>query len=205
MVRGFLKNCCKPQGLMGRFVVRIMNAGHKGISEWGLSHLNVAKDAVALDIGCGGGANVQRLLRMCPEGRVEGIDYSEESVRVSRRKNARMLGERCDIRLGSVDALPYEDGTFDIAIAFETVYFWPDLEKDFPEVRRVLREGGIFLMCNDAGDPSDDTWSSRIEGMRIYSKEDLTDTLSRNGFAGIRCDTHPNGWICVSAGKKEPA
>jgi hypothetical protein len=61
---------------------------------------------------------------------------------------------------------------------------------------------GLFLICNDAGDPSDDTWSSRIDGMRIYSKENLADVLSRNGFSDIRCDTHPNGWICVSAVKK---
>ena len=33
-----------------------------------------------LDCGCGGGANIKRLLKKCPEGIVKGIDYSPVSV-----------------------------------------------------------------------------------------------------------------------------
>jgi ubiquinone/menaquinone biosynthesis C-methylase UbiE len=186
---------------MGRFVAKGMNGGHAVISEWGLSHLRVAKDARVLDIGCGGGANIGRLLRMCPEGRVDGIDYSEVSVAISRKKNSSALGRRCDIRLGSVSALPYEDGTFDAAIAFETVYFWPDIARDLREVRRVLRSGGAFLVCNDACDPADDTWTSRIEGMRIYDKDELMRLLRESGFTVTGADVavHERGWLCVAA------
>jgi ubiquinone/menaquinone biosynthesis C-methylase UbiE len=180
-----------------------MNAGHAVISEWGLSHLEVPKDARVLDIGCGGGANIGRLLRMCPDGRVDGIDYSEESVAVSRRKNASALGERCGIRHGSVSALPYEDGAFDAVIAFETVYFWPDIGNDFREVRRVLRPGGVFLICNEACDPTDDTWTSRIDGMRVYSKDGLIQLLCESGFAIAGVYTHKNGWLCIAARAEE--
>jgi ubiquinone/menaquinone biosynthesis C-methylase UbiE len=203
MVRKFLKNCRKPKGLMGRFVAKSMNTGHAAISEWGLSHLNAPKNAHVLDIGCGGGANVTRLLKMCPDGHIDGIDYSEESVAVSKKKNASMLGKRCDIRLGSVSALPYEDGAFDAVIAFETTYFWPDLENDFREVGRVLRPGGLFMICNEANDPADDTWTSRIEGMHIYSKEQFADLLTASGFAVAVVDLHKNGWLCVVARKEQ--
>jgi ubiquinone/menaquinone biosynthesis C-methylase UbiE len=203
MIRGFLKNCRKPQGLMGRIVAKGMNSGHAVISEWGLSYLKLAKNARVLDIGCGGGANIARLLRMCPEGHVDGIDYSEESIAISRRKNASALGTRCDIQLGSVSALPYEDGVFDAAIAFETVYFWPDIASDFREVRRVLKPGGTFLICNDACDPSDDTWPSRIEGMRIYDREELCHLLSESGFEVTDIDNHKRGWLCLAARTKE--
>jgi ubiquinone/menaquinone biosynthesis C-methylase UbiE len=179
-----------------------MNVGHAVISKWGLSHLQPAKDAHVLDIGCGGGANIKQLLGMCPDGFVDGLDYSEQSVAISRRKNAAALGKRCCIRQGSVSAMPYDDDVFDAVIAFETIYFWPDIGHDFREVRRVLRPGGIFLICNDAGDPANEVWSSRIEGMRVYSKSELASLLSGNGFEVAGSDTHKNGWLCVSARKK---
>ncbi|MDR1620258.1 MAG: class I SAM-dependent methyltransferase [Clostridiales bacterium] len=106
MIKKFLRNCRKPQGWMGRFTVKGMNFGHAVISEWGLSRLEISNDARVLDIGCGGGANIERLLRMCPAGRVDGIDYSEESVAISRKKNSSAIGKHCDIRLGPVSSLP---------------------------------------------------------------------------------------------------
>jgi ubiquinone/menaquinone biosynthesis C-methylase UbiE len=199
MIRRFLRNCRKPQGLMGRVVAKGMNSGHAVISEWGLSYLEAPKGARVLDIGCGGGANIGRLLRMYPDGHVEGIDYSEESVTISRRKNAAALGERCTIEVGSVSALPYEDASFDAVIAFETIYFWPDIVDDFREVRRVLKPGGMFLICNDSCDPADDTWTSRIEGMWIYGKEELSHLLVESGFEVASVNIHERGWLCVAA------
>ncbi len=38
----------------------------------------------------------------------------------------------------------FEDGKFDVATAFETVYFWPDMLLDFMEVRRVLKKRRVF-------------------------------------------------------------
>jgi ubiquinone/menaquinone biosynthesis C-methylase UbiE len=199
MFRRILQNCRKPRGLTGWFILKKMNAGHAAISRWGLSHLSLAKDARVLDVGCGGGANVRRLLGMCPDGFVEGLDYSERSVKASRGKNASEIGKRCDIRLGSVSAMPYDDGAFDAVVAFETVYFWPDAAKDFREVRRVLRPGGTFLICNEASDPADVTWTDRIDGMRVYGEDELIRSLSDGGFEVTGSHSRENGWLCVTA------
>ena len=43
------------------------------------THLDVYKRQV-LDCGCGGGANIKTLLKLCPKGKVQGIDYSAVSV-----------------------------------------------------------------------------------------------------------------------------
>ena len=41
-------------------------------------------------------------------------------------------------------------GEYELATAFETIYFWPGLEKCFAEVARILKPGGIFMIVNES-------------------------------------------------------
>ena len=77
----FFENTRKPVGLGGKIMVAMMNLGHSPVARWGLHFLALTPDAKVLDCGCGGGANIKRLLKKCPEGIVKGIDYSTVSVR----------------------------------------------------------------------------------------------------------------------------
>lgn len=52
----------------------------------------------------------------------------------------------CCVVQGDVSAIPFPDAVFDYVSAFETVYFWPGLEKCFFEINRVLKNGGTFLI-----------------------------------------------------------
>ena len=178
-----------------------MNNGHASISKWGLSHLKPDKDAHVLDIGCGGGANIGRFLEICPQGYIHGIDYSEDSVAVSRKNNAAAIEKHCKIVQGSVSELPYDNESFDVVTAFETVYFWPDIANDFSEVFRVLKSGGKFLICNELCDPSNTTWSSKIDGMKIYSLDNLAGSLVNSGFTVESSDANKKGWGCIVARK----
>ena len=75
----FFENTRKPEGFGGKLMVAMMNLGHSPVARWGLQFLNAAPDAKVLDCGCGGGANMKRLLKKCPQGIVKGIDYSPET------------------------------------------------------------------------------------------------------------------------------
>jgi ubiquinone/menaquinone biosynthesis C-methylase UbiE len=176
-----------------------MNQGHASLSEWGFSHITLSSDARVLDVGCGGGANIAKLLELVPQGFVDGIDHSPESVAMSKKINKAELGKRCAITLGDVGNLPYADNTFDAVTAFETVYFWPDLENAFVEIRRVLKPGGTFLVVLEASDPSDTTWTDRIDGMTIYSGADLEGRLKKAGFMPVSLHELENGWISMVA------
>ena len=196
----FLENTRRPTGLGGKLMVAMMNLGHRALSEWGLRFLKLAPDAAALDCGCGGGANLKRLLRRCPRGRVSGIDYSEVSVRKSRALNRRAAEDgRCEVLQASVTELPFEDARFDAVTAFETVYFWPGLQESFREVRRVLKPGGAFLICSECGGDAkrDERWTEKIDGMTIYTAAQLKAELERAGFRGVQMHRNRRGWLCA--------
>ena len=89
----FFENTRKPVGLGGKLMVAMMNLGHSPVARWGLQFLNAAPDAKVLDCGCGGGANMKRLLKKCPQGIVKGIDYSPVSVEKTKKVNETAIAE----------------------------------------------------------------------------------------------------------------
>ena len=184
--RGFvskiLQNFRKPEGFFGRMILWGMNTGHASLAQWGMSCLQWQPEWSVLDIGCGGGANLLQILQRCPQGKAYGIDISSESVTFARKKNKKYLGTRCFIEQGGVHRLPYPDYAFDAVTAFETVYFWGNLQHAFTEVAGVLKPGGSFLICCEISDPANKAWTGLVEGMEIHSCDELKAILSKSGF-----------------------
>ena len=144
--KDFFSQCARPEGFLGRCMLRFMNFGHAPLTNWGLDHVAFHEGMTMLDIGCGGGATLKRLLKRSPDGKVYGIDISAKSVAKARNVNKLVLGSQMFVEQGSADSLPWENQKFDVVTAVETVYFWPNLTKCFQEVKRVLKR----LVCHHA-------------------------------------------------------
>lgn len=199
----FFENTRKPVGLSGKIMVAMMNLGHTPVACWGLRFLKLAPNANVLDCGCGGGANIKRLLKKCPRGSVTGLDYSPVSVEKSKKVNQTAIAEgRCAVLQGSVAELPFKTEEFDGVTAFETVYFWPDILQSFQEVYRVLKPGGTFFICNESnGDTDkDEKWTETIGGMIIYKDVELKAYLEQAGFHEVQIQKKKS-WLCVTARK----
>ena len=198
-----LQNTSCPQGFWGRMILRGMNCFHASLANRGMMQVEWQPEWNVLDIGCGGGANLKRLLNLCPKGNIYGIDLSEESVSFAQKYNAKDLDKRCFIQQGNVCSLPYKEEAFDAVTAFETVYFWPELAQNFREVYRVLKPGGIFFICNEANGETtkDDKWTQIIDGMAIYTDTALKEYLEKAGFCQIQSHKNKKGWLCVTAQK----
>ncbi|MCR5026971.1 MAG: class I SAM-dependent methyltransferase [Methanobrevibacter sp.] len=183
---GFFDNMRKPKGKLGNIQLKSMNKEHTPVSLWGLKHLNINSEDVILDVGCGGGINIRRMAEKAKM--VYGIDYSIESVKLSREVNRQEIYEgKVKVLEGNVVDLPFEDNTFDIVTAFETVYFWPDIEKCFGEVKRVLKPGGTFLigMESNGSDNFIMKLSERLIDMTVYNDEEIKGFLKNNNYSDI--------------------
>ena len=191
LLRKFFSNTGKPEGTMGKVVVAMMNRGHAGIAAWGFSHLDLQGNEQVLDCGCGGGANVAVFLRMVDEGHVTGLDYSTVSVEKAREVNrAAIEAGRCTIIQGNVLELPFENERFEVVTAFETIYFWKDLVRCFKEVHRVLKAGGVFMITNETSGKTGahEKWMKIVDGMSVYTGEELEALLTDAGFARMEID-----------------
>lgn len=117
---------------------------------------------------------------------------------------AAIAAGRCRVLEGSAAALPFEEGTFDLVTAFETVYFWPDIEGCFRGVRRCLKDGGRFAIVNedDGETGNNEKWEKLIDGMHTYTAAELRLHLANAGFGDIA--VHGDGqhhWLAVIATK----
>ena len=197
----FTENFSKPEGFVGKIMLNGMNHDHPSFYSWGFSHYEWRDGTIALDIGCGGGMNIKKMLRFSDSIKVCGIDISDQAVMKSMIMNRSLIGKRCLIRKGSADKIPFKDSVFDVATAFETIYFWEDVTASFAEILRVLKPGGALMVCCRKSDP-DTTWRKPRTGKTIYTAADLGRLFEEAGFHDIEIETTGDLWCCVT-GKKQ--
>ncbi|MCA1597812.1 MAG: bifunctional 2-polyprenyl-6-hydroxyphenol methylase/3-demethylubiquinol 3-O-methyltransferase UbiG [Chloroflexi bacterium] len=96
----------------------------------------------ALDVGCGGGLLAEEFARFgCA---VTGVDPSELSLETA-RTHAAASGLAIDYRMGSGEALPFDDAAFDLVYCCDVFEHVDSVERVIAEIARVLRPGGVFL------------------------------------------------------------
>ena len=201
----FFSNAGKPAGIMGRVMIFGMNVFHAKVANWGMSLMNVGEPPEIAELGCGGGKNIRDLLKKYPASHVVGLDYSALSLEKAREHNRDMIvSGRCEVVEGDVSAMPFADGMFDLATAFETIYFWPGLARCFSEVRRILKDGGHFVIVSESdGKDKPSLWfKSILEAMNTYTPEEIESALREAGFREIQTEHHKShSWIVIIAKK----
>jgi ubiquinone/menaquinone biosynthesis C-methylase UbiE len=196
--------CQKPTGWLGRFILWNMNSRHSKVTDWGLSHASVEKNATVLDVGCGGGRTVSKLAAVVTHGKIYGVDFSKESVVVANRTNRRWIEMgRVEIREGSVSQLPFSDDMFDLVTAVETHFWWPDLPADMREVLRVLKPGGTLIIVAEIYKGAKTMTAELAEkylpmsGMNLLSVDEHRELLTKAGYVDAKVVDEPGkGWIC---------
>ena len=205
IMKKFFNQTRKPEGTLGRLMLSSMNSGHAKLADWGLSHLPELRPERIVELGCGAGRNAGELLKKYPGAHVTALDYSPLSVEKAGEYNRESIAAgRCVVQQGDVSELRLPGESFDLATAFETVYFWPGIENCFAQVAKILKPGACFLICKEADgiDAGTRRFEKIIDGMKVYTAEDLEAALRKAGFTEVNHDHHASKpWITVLARK----
>lgn len=204
MVAEKITQCMKPHGEEGFETIENMNENHREISEYAFECIKVGENDSILDIGCGGGVNIEKFLKLT-SGNVDGLDYSEVSVISSIKQNQNAIdNKRCRIIQADVSSMPIDDESYDLVTAFETIYFWPDIKETFKEVFRIIRPGGQFMIAQgtDGNHPDDELWLATVEGMNLYTARELEKYLLDAGFKNAKSNVKKDDYILIVIAQK---
>jgi ubiquinone/menaquinone biosynthesis C-methylase UbiE len=138
---------CMPKGVLGRLGGQLMSQD-RGLPIWVLDLLEIEPSDSILEVGSGPGLGLHLAAARAYHGRVVGIDLSETMLEVSNRRNRAQIEQgRIELRLGSVDKLPFDDATFDKTMTMNSLHLWPDPVSGLRETRRTLRTGGRIAVA----------------------------------------------------------
>lgn len=136
----------------------------------------IPSDGVFIDMGCGSGALLKRLIAR--RGKTIGVDYSEAMLSAARRS----LGETnnlIELRLGYLEHLPIADSSADCAAAFMVLHHLERPWEAISDAARVLKPQGKFLIvdhCKHSGDtPSQARWLG-------FDEQEIQQWLKQSGF-----------------------
>lgn len=109
-----------------------------------VTRLKLPTSARVLEVGCGTGAILRALARRLEVGgKAVGVDHSPAFIDAARRfAQEEGLGDRLEFRVGDAHQLPFEDGTFDAAVAHTLISHVTHPAAVLREAARVVRRGG---------------------------------------------------------------
>jgi SAM-dependent methyltransferase len=168
------------QGLTTR---RALWTGTDGVDPW-----EVAFDAVrevrprrVLEVGAGPGEFAERLGRDLG-AEVITVDLSPRMVELAQARGV-------EARLGDVQELEFEDGSFDCSVAAWMLYHVADLDRGLGQLARILRPGGRLVAITNGENNLAELWALLGPGAKL----ELTFTCENAGAVLARHFRHVRG------------
>src|SRR6266536_4012070 len=124
-----------------------MEKDHRPSGEQAIALMHVTPEARVLDVGCGSGWATRVLAELAFNGRVTGIDISDEMVRVASESSSSFAN--VDFQVASAERLPFPDREFTHAFSMESLYYYANIPKALSELHRVLKPGSPFVTVVD--------------------------------------------------------
>lgn len=186
------RQAARPSGVLGWLLGRVMAVETAEANRLALELLKPSRTDRVLEIGFGHGATIERLSRIVDEGVIAGIDVSHAMLRLASRRNCAAIARGgVQLSVGSAEQLPHRNAEFDRVLSVHTLYFWPQPERAFAEIRRVLRPSGRFVLAWRDDPESRRTFPAAV--YRFHDEEAITGMLRKAGFALTELSRHERG------------
>ena len=134
-----------PTGIGGKIITGIMNQQNQILYEETARLLSPRSSDRVLDIGCGNGYVLEMLAKQQTCDYV-GIDISKSILHAAAKRNQIFVKNGMMMfQYGEAGKIPFDEAMFDKAYTINTVYFWEDLIGTMAEIKRILKQSGIFI------------------------------------------------------------
>jgi len=164
-----------------------MERGHRPVGEQAIAKMRVNPEARVLDVGCGSGWATRLLAEYAFEGRVTGIDISDEMVVLARESSKSQAN--VDYEVASAEKLPFADSEFTHAFSMESLYYYRNIAQALKEIHRALKPGGLFVAVVDLYWENEAThqWIDSLNvPVELLSIDDYRSLFIDAGFENIR-------------------
>lgn len=159
----------------------------------------IASPKAVLDVGCGTGQLMRRMAKTFPGAQILGVDASRGMV--DRARNVIQQGVTGRVDLAAAEALPFPDSSFDLVVSTVSFHHWHDQRRGLTEIRRVLHDGGVFVLADILASSRLRRTVGFIGGGRFNTPDQLDDLLAGAGLDLLvrkRVPLHPEVKVSVA-------
>ncbi len=201
----FARQLRHPSGILGRFVLpRVWNKRNSALNDVALNSLALRPGDRVLEVGFGGGHLLGRMAGAITDGFLAGVDVSPPMVAFCQRRYRSLVREgKLELRCARAESLPYPSAYFTKACSVNSIFYWQNTPQAISELRRVLAEGGMLVLCFTCKESLENRGFANSE-ITLYAAEEVQQMMEASGFHSIRMtrasDKHRE-FVCATGRK----
>ena len=191
--------------MLGKVFGYLMNKINNDLNKFMLHNLLLDADDEVLEVGFGDGKLIVEIAEKLNRGKVVGLDFSETMVRRATKNNRKGIAQgKVELYNASIESMPLDAGSFNKICSANTIYFWPEPDKNIKELYRLLKKNGRIVLGFRTKQQLERQSFSK-HGFTLYEMQDVKELLNIAGFSEVEIVSKPSNKLesyCAIATKK---
>lgn len=192
-----------PTGLSGKLLANVWNRRNAALNNTVLGKLALQSTDRVLDVGFGGGYLLKCISVRITFGISIGMDISPSMVATGIKKfRTQIHDNRLGLICAAAEAMPCPTGYYTKVCSVNSIFYWKDAEAGLREILRVLKEGGMMVLCLTSKESIEIKDFARH--IRLFETKELEKLIIKIGFQDVQVSLHSDKYrqfVCMTAKK----